>query len=152
MYALRNIARRLIPEWTPGRITLAIVSAALIVGLLPFVKMSLIVDGVFLGAIIALGASGLTLIYGVLNLANIAHGDYMTMGAYVALFLLTGVFPAFGIAGEGLGPLTFGYPLLIALPLAAAVVAVMATFLDVAIYRRLRQRGVNAVVLGLRPS
>ena len=141
MYTLKNPSARFSFTWTPGRITLAIVAVALVAGLLPFVKMSLIVNGVFLGAIIALGAIGLTLIYGVLNFANIAHGDYMTMGAYVALFLLTGVFPTFGIEGEGLGPLTFGYPLLIALPLAAAVVAAGAILLDVAIYRRLRRRG-----------
>ena len=149
MYTLKKTARRFSFTWTPGRITLAIVAVALVAGLLPFVKMSLIVNGVFLGAIIALGAIGLTLIYGVLNFANIAHGDYMTMGAYVALFLLTGVFPTFGIEGEGLGPLTFGYPLLIALPLAAAVVAAGAVLLDVAIYRRLRRRGVNAVVIAM---
>ena len=149
MPTLKNSVARFSFKWTPGRITLAIVAVALVAGLLPFVKMSLIVNGVFLGAIIALGAIGLTLIYGVLNFANIAHGDYMTMGAYVALFLLTGVFPALGIEGEGLGPLTFGYPLLIALPLAAAVVAAGAVLLDVAIYRRLRQRGVNAVVLAM---
>ena len=149
MYSLKNTMRRLGLSWTPGHITVAIVATVLVVGLLPFVKMGLVVNGVILGAIIALGAIGLTLIYGVLNFANIAHGDYMTVGAYVALFLLTGVFPAVGIEGEGLGPLTFGYPLLIALPLAAAVVVVGAIFLDVAIYRRLRERGVHAVVLAM---
>ena len=53
---------------------------------------------------------------GILNFANIAHGDYMTIGAYVTLFVVGSVLPLAGIEGKGLGPFTFGYPLLIALP------------------------------------
>ncbi len=130
--------------------------------MLPFVKMGLVVNGVFLGAIIAVGAIGLTLVYGILNFANIAHGDYMTLGAYVTLFLVgssqtdtatwaaRGIFPALGIESEaGLGPFTFGYPVLVALPVAVAVVAAGAIALDFAVYRRLRDRGVNAVVLAM---
>ncbi len=43
------------------------------------------VNGVVLGSIIALAAIGLTLIYGILDLSNFAHGDYLTLGAYGAL-------------------------------------------------------------------
>ena len=129
--------------------TIAIVAAALLVGLLPGVKMNLVVNGIFLGAIIALGAIGLTLIYGILNFSNIAHGDYMTTGAYVALFVVAGLLPQFGIEGKGLGPFTFGYPLLIAIPISVAAVAALAVALDAAIYRRLRERGVNTVVVAM---
>ncbi len=146
---LRQAAARLSITWTPGLITLAIVVVAAGVGFLPFVKMGLVVNGVFLGAIIALGAIGLTLIYGILNFANIAHGDYMTMGAYVALFLVGSLLPRLGIESGGLGPFTFGYPVLIALPIAVAAVAALAIALDIGIYRRLRDRGVNAVVLAM---
>ncbi len=132
--------------WTPGLITLVIVAAAILAGFLPFIKMSLVVNGVFLGAIIALGAIGLTLVFGILNFAHVAHGDFMTMGAYVTLFLVATLLPRLGIEGSGLGPFTFGYPLLIALPIAVAVVAAGAIVLDIGIYRRLRDRGVNAVV------
>jgi neutral amino acid transport system permease protein len=44
----------------------------------------LIVNGIALGSIIALGAVGLTLTVGILRLSNFAHGDLMTVGAYVA--------------------------------------------------------------------
>jgi neutral amino acid transport system permease protein len=44
----------------------------------------LIINGIALGSIIALGAVGLTLTYGILRLSNFAHGDYMTLGAFVA--------------------------------------------------------------------
>lgn len=43
-------------------------------------------NGVVLGAILALCAIGLTLVYGILNLANFAHGDMLTLGAYGSLF------------------------------------------------------------------
>ena len=149
MTTQENTTKRIGLKWTPLHTTIAIVAAALVIGLLPGVKMNLVVNGIFLGAIIALGAIGLTLIYGILNFANIAHGDYMTMGAYVALFILASLLPQFGIEGKGLGPFTFGYPLLIAIPLAIAAVAALAVVLDVAIYRRLRERGVNTVVLSM---
>ena len=122
---------------------------ALALGLLPFVKMGLIVNGVFVGSIIALGAIGLTLIYGILNFANIAHGDYMTLGAYVGLFVVGTVLPSIGLQGEGLGPFTFGYPLLIGLPIAVAAVAALAVALDALIYRRLRDRGAGVVVISM---
>jgi branched-chain amino acid transport system permease protein len=40
--------------------------------------------GLSLGAIYALGAVGLTLVYGILRLVNFAHGDFLTFGAYMA--------------------------------------------------------------------
>jgi len=46
----------------------------------------LITYGIVLGSIIALGAIGLTLVYGIIRFANFAHGDLMSAGAYVALF------------------------------------------------------------------
>ena len=149
MSTLQHTAKRIRLAWTPGHTAVAIVVVALAIGFLPFVKMGLVVNGIFLGAIIALGAVGLTLIYGILNFANVAHGDYMTLGAYLALFMVGNVLSAVGIEGQGLGPFTFGYPLLLALPVAVAVVAVGAIVLDVAIYRRLRDRGVSPVVLAM---
>jgi neutral amino acid transport system permease protein len=43
----------------------------------------LLMNGIALGSVIALSAVGLSLTYGVLRLSNFAHGDYMTLGAYV---------------------------------------------------------------------
>lgn len=40
--------------------------------------------GLSLGSIYALGAVGLTLVYGILKLVNFAHGDFLTWGAYMA--------------------------------------------------------------------
>ena len=141
--------RRLPIRWTAWRSVALAAALVLIAGATPFVNMGLVVNGAVLGAIIALGAIGLTLIYGILNFANIAHGDYMTLGAYLTLFIVGGALAALGIEGTGLGPFTFGYPVLLALPVAAAAVAAAAIGLDALIYRRLRARGVNAVVLAM---
>ena len=43
----------------------------------------LVVNGIAVGSIIALAAVGLTLTYGILRLSNFAHGDFMTLGAYL---------------------------------------------------------------------
>ncbi|MFQ5908121.1 MAG: branched-chain amino acid ABC transporter permease [Thermoplasmata archaeon] len=43
-----------------------------------------VVNGIALGSIFVLGAVGLSLIYGVRNFANFAHGDILTLGAYLA--------------------------------------------------------------------
>ncbi len=49
----------------------------------------LFVNGIAVGSIIALGAVGLTLTYGILRLSNFAHGDFMTLGAYLTLLVNT---------------------------------------------------------------
>lgn len=43
----------------------------------------LVFNGIAIGSIIALAAVGLTLTYGILRLSNFAHGDFMTLGAYL---------------------------------------------------------------------
>ncbi|HEY9616024.1 MAG TPA: branched-chain amino acid ABC transporter permease [Microcoleaceae cyanobacterium] len=45
----------------------------------------LLLNGIAVGSIIALAAVGLTLTYGILRLSNFAHGDLMTLGAYLTL-------------------------------------------------------------------
>jgi neutral amino acid transport system permease protein len=51
----------------------------------------LTVNGIAVGSIIALAAVGLTLTYGILRLSNFAHGDFLTLGAYLT-FLLNAAF------------------------------------------------------------
>lgn len=50
----------------------------------------LIVNGIAVGSIIALAAVGLTLTYGILRLSNFAHGDFLTLSAYLTLLVNTG--------------------------------------------------------------
>jgi neutral amino acid transport system permease protein len=44
-------------------------------------------NGLSLGSVYALGAVGLTLVYGILKLVNFAHGDFLTFGAYMAFIV-----------------------------------------------------------------
>ena len=106
-------------------------------------RPDLAVNGLFLGSVLALGAVGITLVFGVLRFANIAQGDMMTLGAYVAFFLLVSVLPEH----TGLGPFTFGYPLLIAIPASMAAVAILAVVMELVVYRRLRARRANLVTM-----
>ena len=52
------------------------------------------VNGIVTGMILALVASGLTLIFGIMDVVNFAHGELFMLGAYVGVvvFALTGNF------------------------------------------------------------
>jgi neutral amino acid transport system permease protein len=82
------------------------------------------VFGLVSGTYLALGAVGLSLIYGVLRLINFAHGDMLTFGAYVAL-----LFSA-----------TLGAPVALAIAVGAAATAALGLAFEVAVWRPLRKR------------
>lgn len=58
-------------------------------------------NGLVLGAVLALAAMGLTLVYGILDLSNFAHGDLLTAGAYAALVFATVVAASTSLAWAG---------------------------------------------------
>jgi branched-chain amino acid transport system permease protein len=127
-----------------------------------FLYTQLFVVGVIFGSIIALGAIGLTLIYGIMKFAHFAHGDMMMFAAYLAFFALTG-----RMVGEKtevdlgwsldrlpgattkLGDLSFGYGLLLAMLIAIIVTVALFVALDNLVYRRLRQRGSGIVIFAM---
>ncbi len=57
-----------------------------------------VVNGFVIGSVLTLTAVGLTLVYGILNLANFAHGDLITLGAYLAYFFVA-LIPVSELAG-----------------------------------------------------
>ena len=109
--------------------------------------LELTVYGIVFGSIISLGAIGLTLVYGIIRFANFAHGDLMTAGAYIALFMVTGVLGWLGVPDTNFGMLSFGWRMLIAFPVAMLVVACVAIALDRILYRKLREKKSHAVIL-----
>ena len=111
--------------------------------------LPLAVNGLLLGSVYALGAIGMTLIFGNLGFANIAHGDYMTFGAYIALWVQTSVLPGAERGHDSVGPFTFNYSLFGALPVAAAVTVAIAIGVDRLVYRRLRGRRAATAVMAL---
>src|SRR5438105_15265097 len=72
-----------------------------------------IVGGLLLGAIYALFSSGLTLIWGMMNFINFAHGEFVMLGMYVALLVVVWL---------GGGPATFGFAAAFALFVLGVVV------------------------------
>ena len=50
-----------------------------------------LVNGVLLGGLYALMALGLALVWGVLNIVNLAHGAFIMLGAYACYYLFTGL-------------------------------------------------------------
>ena len=47
-----------------------------------------IIQGILLGGLYALFAAGLSLVFGVMRLVNLAHGDFSIMAAYIALVIV----------------------------------------------------------------
>ena len=107
-----------------------------LVALLNFV----VVPATAYGAQLALGALGVTLIYGILRFSNFAHGDTMALGTTFAI-LLTWGFQAVGI---GFGPLPTA---LLALPFAIGLTALFVLGTDRAVYRFYRAKKANPSTL-----
>ena len=64
----------------------------------PMLMVQASMDGVLLGILFALIAYGMALQWGVMNIINIAQGELVIMGGYIAYFMyLSGIHPAFGI-------------------------------------------------------
>lgn len=100
-----------------------------------------IADGLIQGSMIGLGAIGLTLVYSILRFANFTHGDLISWGAYLTLTFV-GVFAlAAGAAEHRFGPLSFGWPLAVALLAAALLTGAIGLMLDRALFRSLRRHG-----------
>ncbi|MGQ9616246.1 MAG: branched-chain amino acid ABC transporter permease [Spirochaetota bacterium] len=109
----------------------------------------LVIYGIVLGSIISVGAIGISLIYGILRFGNFAHGDLMTAGAYIALFLVTGPLEWIGIPDSSFGPLSFGWRMVIAFPISMLAVGGLAILLDIILYQNLRARGSGGVTMAM---
>ena len=77
-----------------------------------------LINGLVLGSVYALVALGYTMVYGILELINFAHGEITMMGAMVAL----AVIGALALAAPGLpGVLVLGAGLVVAIPVCVAL-------------------------------
>ena len=64
----------------------------------PMLTLQATLDGVLLGILFALIAYGMALQWGVMNIINIAQGDLVILGGYIAYFMyLWGIHPAWGV-------------------------------------------------------
>ena len=88
-------------------------------------------NGLSLGAIYALGAVGLTLVYGILKLVNFAHGDFLTFGAYMAYLV----------------NVTWELPLVLGIAFAIATTALLGILLEKVMWAPMRGRGAGMLQL-----
>ena len=92
------------------------------------------------GSQLALGALGVTLIYGILRFSNFAHGDTMAFGAMVTI-LVTWLFQGWGIS---IAPMPTA---LLAIPFGIAATATLLLTTDRLVYRFYRQQKAAPVIL-----
>jgi branched-chain amino acid transport system permease protein/neutral amino acid transport system permease protein len=111
--------------------------------------LELVFYGIVFGSIIALGAIGLTLVFGIIRFANFAHGDLMSTGAYFALFMVTGLLSWIGVPDTTFGALSFGWRMLIAFPVSMFIVGCLAIAVDRILYRKLRENKSSTVMLAI---
>src|SRR5918994_6421465 len=120
----------------------AVAVAILVIGLLIAVQADapradiaqlaqLFVNGLITGAILALAAVGATLIFGIQRIANFAHGDFLTIGAYAAFVV----------------NVVLGLNLLVAALSAMGSVALFGVAAHFVLFRPLRGRGTVAIAL-----
>ena len=97
-----------------------------------FILVQVIVGGLLLGAVYALFSSGLTLVWGMMNVVNFAHGDFVMLGMYVAFLVYTLL---------GGGPL-------IGAPLATLVLATLGIIVYFGLIRDVMKGPMLAQILG----
>lgn len=93
--------------------------------------LQLTVNGLMTGAILAIGAVGVTLVLGVLRLLHVAHGDTIAFGTYTGLFAAS----------------LFGGNLAVGIVGAILATALFAVVLDFLLWRPLRHRQAGMVSL-----
>src|SRR6202165_20520 len=96
------------------------------------ILVQVIVGGLLLGAIYALFSSGLTLVWGMMNIVNFAHGDFVMLGMYVAFVVYTLL---------GAGPL-------LGAPIAMLVLATLGVIVYFGLIREIMKGPMLAQILG----
>src|SRR3984957_7477176 len=101
-------------------------------GFMSSILVQVIVGGLLLGAVYALFSSGLTLIWGMMNIVNFAHGDFVMLGMYAAFVVWT----LFGV-----GPF-------VGAPVAALVLATLGVIVYFGLIRGVMKGPMLAQILG----
>ena len=138
-----------------SRLAAAIVAALVVLLLIQAVKdpgqfVSQLLIGITNGAIIALIALGYTLVYGIVELINFAHGDNFMIGSFVGVTVLSGTFLGLGFftpidSGSGTGIRIIG--VLLSLVVAMLVCGLINVGIERVAYKPLRNSPRLAVLI-----
>src|SRR6185312_4495300 len=112
-----------------------------------YMNLQFVADGLLVGAMIGLGAIGVTLTYSILRFANFAHGEFVAWGAYATLAIAGFLGTAAGGHVPPLAPFSFGWPVITAGLVAMALTGVLAVLLDRVLFRSLRGHGTAIVMV-----
>jgi len=64
----------------------------------PFLNLQALLDGIMVGAIFALAAYGMALVWGVMNIINVCQGEYVILGGYITFAIYkAGIHPVAGL-------------------------------------------------------
>src|ERR1017187_1616946 len=113
-------------------LALVLIGLLLAVAVGPVAAGQATLNGLVGAGYFALGAVGLTLVYGVLRLVNFAHGDMLTFGTYIAL-----------------GVTALGVPFWWAAVVGMIATALLAILLDWVIWEPMRRAGTSSLQLFL---
>jgi branched-chain amino acid transport system permease protein len=98
-------------------------------------------DGILVGAILSLGAIGLTMVMHTLRFANFSHAELLSIGAYSALVcdaLFSGILPP--LAAK-IAPLSMTWALALAMICAMGLTGLSALVIDKFVFKRIREKG-----------
>jgi neutral amino acid transport system permease protein len=95
--------------------------------------IQLLANGLVTGSVIALAAAGVSIVYGILRLVNFAYGDYMTFGAFIAVYF----------------NVTLELPIVAAAILAMLATALLSIALELVLWKPVRARNAGFMSLFL---
>jgi branched-chain amino acid transport system permease protein len=98
-------------------------------------------DGILVGAIVSLGAIGLTMVMHMLRFANFSHAELLSIGAYSALVfdaLFAGILPSLA---NNIGPLSMTWALILSMLCAMGVTGLSAVLINEFVFKRIREKG-----------
>ncbi len=96
----------------------------------PVMNIQMILDGIFVGAVFALSAYGLALVWGVMNVKNLAQGDFVILGGYIAFALYHPLHAS-------------GIPPWLIIPIVLVIVMVSMFFFGTVVYRLIIKRVID---------
>ncbi|MEO8856220.1 MAG: branched-chain amino acid ABC transporter permease [Burkholderiaceae bacterium] len=109
--------------------------------------LQILADGLIAGAIIALGAIGLSMTLSIVRFSNFSHGELLGWGAYLAFVASSTLLSTSRSFGTPIGPFSFGSGLLLGLVMSCVLTALLALALDTILFKRLRKHGAITLVI-----
>ena len=100
-----------------------------------------LLDGILVGAILSLGAIGLTMVMHMLRFANFSHAELLSIGAYSALVFAKLFDALMPLMAHKLAPSSITIALALAILIAMVITGISAVIFDYLVFRRVREKG-----------